>query len=156
MADLFLNKLPGGQLVAGDEEAAEAIRKLPLGKLLRCKVTRVRNERFLRKWFAMARAGFDAWDPPYAEWRGHVAEKDFERFRKDITIAAGYFHTVVNIRGEVRVEADSLSFDRMDEDTFEKCYGATFNVISKMLMAQSSHWTREEFARVCAAHEGFA
>ena len=56
------------------------------------------------------------------------AEYDFDPWRKNLTILAGYYtaHGKVNVQGIVmaRVEADSLSFENMDDDDFHKFFKA--------------------------------
>jgi hypothetical protein len=58
----------------------------------------------------------------------------FERFRKDVTILAGHHHPVVNLKGELRMEADSIAFGNMSEEEFEKLYNATLAVLVHKVM----------------------
>lgn len=44
-----------------------------------------------------------------------------------MAIVCGYFELVTNSKGETRVEAKSISFANMDQDTFESLYNATLN-----------------------------
>ena len=60
---------------------------------------------------------------------------DFDRFRKDLIILTGNFTAVYNARGEVRVEAKSISFAGMDEAGFEKLYSKTIDVILGKILA---------------------
>jgi hypothetical protein len=45
---------------------------------------------------------------------------------------------VYNARGEVRVEAKSISFANMSEDEFEALYSDTINVILRKILTSSA------------------
>lgn len=131
MADGYLRKLPGGMLVADDEETAELIAKMPAGQGVACTLVKPRNYRFLKKWMTLVRLAFDVWSEtvPKMQYRGQDVLPNIDRFRRDLTIMAGYFDAVFNARGEMRVEAKSVSFAKMSEPEFEKLYSATIDVI---------------------------
>lgn len=57
----------------------------------------------------------------------------FERFRKDLTILAGFYEQTVRLNGDVRTEAKSLSFANMKPDEFERCYKAMINAAIKYI-----------------------
>jgi hypothetical protein len=42
-------------------------------------------------------------------------QKNFDQFRKDLTILAGYYESTINLRGEVRLIAKSLNFSAMGQ-----------------------------------------
>jgi hypothetical protein len=69
-----------------------------------------------------------------AEYKGEPVMPSFERFRKDVTILAGHHHPVVNLKGELRMEADSIAFGNMSEEEFEKLYNATLAVLVHKVM----------------------
>ena len=123
----------GQVLRPADAAAIEWLGKLKQGQPVVIDVRLPRNVRFLRKWFALVNLGYDFWSEgnegrPVLH-KGMVVLPDRERFRKDITIMAGFFHHVVTLAGEVRVEADSLSFASMTPERFEELYSATINVL---------------------------
>lgn len=134
--DLTVIKLPNGCLAAyGDESQAE-LGKVKTGTLMNVKATRVRNYQFLKKFMALINLAFDIWsetcDP--IEYQGRPVLPNKTKFRHDVTILAGYYDACVNLRGEVRLEAKSISFARMDESEFESCFSAVLNVVlSKVL-----------------------
>ena len=113
--ELVLMKAPGGTLIPADESARETVAHWKIGQGVRAKVSRMRNLPFHRKFFAMLNLGFDAWEPEPVEVNGIPAVKNFERFRKDVLIQAGFYDLTVNIRGEARAEAKSISFASMDD-----------------------------------------
>lgn len=133
--EVMCRRVPGGFAPESDEEAAK-LTKLKAGASVRVKVTQEVNAKFRRKWWALAQFAFELWRDtvPEMKYRGQEVQPNFERFRKDLTILAGRFHPVWTLKGEMRVEADSLSWSRMDDEQFEAFYSATINaVLSKIL-----------------------
>ena len=80
---------------------------------------------------ALLNLGFSYWVPGDVSSKYGVPEKNFDRFRYDVTILAGYYHNVIRLDGSVRVEPDSISFANMDEDTFSKLYQNILTVLLK-------------------------
>ncbi|WP_186083598.1 DUF1367 family protein [Burkholderia gladioli] len=134
--DILLKKVGKGVFHAVDETQAELTDQLKTGDVLRCKVTRLRNPRFLRKFMALVTVGFEAFEPPVREVRGLVAGKSFERFRKDVVIAAGYYDAVTDLQGRIRLEPKSLSFARMSEAEFTEVFNAVANVLLQSVLAR--------------------
>ena len=133
MAEIILIKTPTGALVPADSASAEYLKKHKVGQGFKASITRARNILFHRKFFALLNYGFDTWEPVEALYRGQVAEKNFNQFREDITILAGYFETFVRMDGTVRLRAKSISFANMDEDEFEGLYSAVIDVLLKRI-----------------------
>ena len=124
--DIFLTKI-NGALHPASENDQELLKTIKQGQPVRVKLTRVRNYQFMKKWFALLNLAFDYWEPP----ENHVGEKNFERFRKDIIILAGFYESYVRLDGSTRVEPKSISFAKMSEDEFEELYDKTLDVIIK-------------------------
>ena len=146
--DLVMLKTPSGALVPGDSEATEALRKIKTGKALRMSATRMRNYEFHKKFFALVNFAYEHWEPgelPDARWRGVQPEKTFDRFRKDLIILAGFYEATYRLDGSVRIEAQSISFGRMDEDDFEALYSKVINVVLKHVLR---NYTREDLDHV--------
>ena len=138
--DIFVIKMPDGNLMPASEHDRELLRHIKSMQPCRVKLTRIRNYAFHRKWFALVKYAFENWEPAVKvkECRKAWAEgahKDFDRFRKDITILAGYYDATYRLNGEVLLEAKSISFGAMDEDEFQKLYEATIEVIVKHVLA---------------------
>jgi hypothetical protein len=152
MKELVLTKAPGGVLIPLDPQAAEYIGKLKLGQGVTATVKRHRNPRFHRKYFALLNLAFDAWEPVEAMYKGQVVGKNFDQFRNDIICLAGYFEMAVNLKGETRVTAKSISFGSMDEDEFGELYNATVNVVLKHVL---TNYDREQLDAVMDRLTGF-
>jgi len=127
---IYLRKLANGTLAGATEADQEALKRFKLGATLRCEIKQQRNYQFHRKFFALCQFAFDLWSEGNMPlFKGERVQPQFERFRHDLVILAGYYHPVVAINGEVRVEADSIAFSSMDEATFETCFSNVINVI---------------------------
>ena len=133
-------------LFPADPDSEESYKKLRQGGVIVADIKQVRNPLFHRKYMALLGLGFDQWEPPEIDYKHGVPQKNFDRFRKDIAILAGYYHIVVRLNGEVRVEADSISFSNMDEETFEKLYNSTINVFLKQIY--NSDMTEEKLKNI--------
>jgi hypothetical protein len=131
MAELIMIRLHSGGLIPATDEDAEALRKIKAGTAVRVEVRQIRNYKFLQKWFTLAKYAFDIWSEtvPPQEYKGHPVRPSFDRFRKDLIILSGRFDATYNARGEVRLEAKSISFASMSEDEFERLYSETISVV---------------------------
>jgi hypothetical protein len=146
MAEILLAKYPGNVFRPLPEWRDEAS-KIHIGDVLKAKGSSKRSLLFLRKYFALLKVGFDYWEPEEGSitirGKEYTPQKDFERFRKDVIILSGKFHVVSNIRGEAKVEADSIAFGRMSEETFSDLYNATVNVLLEYVQSMEG-WSKAE------------
>jgi hypothetical protein len=152
MKELVLTKAPGGALIPVDPQAAEFIAKLKVGQGVTAAIKRHRNPAFHRKFFALLNLAYDAWEPTVATYKGQVVGKNFEQFRNDILCIAGHFEMAVNLRGETRVTAKSISFANMDQDEFESVYNSVANAILKRIL---TNYTRDDLDAVIDRLMGF-
>jgi len=136
MAELVMIRQPGGALVPATDEDAEALRKIKAGAAVRVEVKQIRNYKFLQKWMTLVKFAFDLWVEriPPKEYRGQPVKPNFDRFRKDLTILSGHYTATYNARGEVRLEAKSVSFANMAEDEFERLYSDTIDVVLQKIL----------------------
>lgn len=134
--EVSLIKLAQGALAPADEHEAEKLRRLKLGALVKCEMTETRNPQFHRKFMALMRLGFESFNPPEATYKGYPVETDFDQFREDVTIAAGFFVVHYRIDGSFRVRAKSISFGRMKQPQFELVYSAVANVLLRGVLVR--------------------
>lgn len=136
--EALLTRSPTGALIPYDDEQSEKLAKIKPGATVRCNIVQMRNAKFFRKWWVLAKYAFDIWSDtmPERQYRGQPIRPNFERFRCDLIILTGHCHPVWNIRGEMRVEADSLRWDQMDEETFEKLYSETIQVVLQKVLSR--------------------
>ena len=148
----FFRKLPGGILRPDDEQSAESIKTVAVGAVISVEWKHPRNYRFLRKFFAMLKVGYDAWEPAEQEYKGLPVQKNFDRFREDVTIAAGFGEVVLNIRGEARARAKSISFGSMSQEEFDKLYNAAADVLLQKILKT---YTKDDLESVVNEIIGF-
>lgn len=153
MAEILLTKTATGALAPADPQAAEFIAKLRLGMGISASVKKHRNPRFHRKWFALVNLAYEQWEPEAKTFKGEQVAKNFERFRKDVIIAAGFYDVVVNINGDVRAEAKSINFSSMDDAEFADLYSKTVDVLLARVLR---NYTREDLEDVVDQIMGFA
>ena len=121
--ELYLFKNLNGTFTPCHSSDHDKAKKLKAGEEYLCKVTRPRNIKFHRKYFALLNLAFDNQDQFSV----------FDRFREAVTIAAGYTERKGHLDGTTRLEAKSISFGSMDEDEFIELYSSTLDVIIKVL-----------------------
>lgn len=129
--EVMLTKGPGGALVPLDDDEAAKIARIKAGAVVRAEIAQMRNGAFFRKWWVLAKYAFDLWSETVEpiEYRGQKVRPEFQRFRKDLTIMAGYYNPVFNARGELRLEAKSIAWASMSEEEFDRLYSATIDVV---------------------------
>lgn len=117
-----------GLLMPTSEVDAEIIHNITEGSMYSVKITKSRNPQFHRKYFALLDVLYQFFQPVITPMNnGMVPQKNRERFRKDLIIATGHYKLVVNIKGDVRAEAKSISFAAMDDVEFTRLYNRTIN-----------------------------
>jgi hypothetical protein len=124
------------------------VKGMEAGEVIEIEMTFPRNPKFHRKFFALLNVGFDAWQPnrKRKSYKGKAMQKNFEQFREDVTILAGWYEQTFNIRGEMVLRAKSVSFTKMDDAEFEKLYSAIIDVLLRDVCA--NYKTHEEIERV--------
>ena len=149
--DLLFQKGATG-LIPACEEAAEWMRKKKLGATILVEPREMRNGSYFRKWWALVKLGFDYWSEGVAtiEYQGKPVLPDFDRFRKDVTITAGFYRSVVNLKGELRIEPESLKWSSMTEERFDALYNATIQVMLRRVFNGEvcKTWTEAELRSV--------
>ena len=143
MTELALMRTPAGALAPADGPTADYVSKLTVGKRLHGKFTKQRNPKFHAKVFALFTFAFEIWDAPDVTYRGQRVEKEFERFRKDLTILAGHYETSVRLDGTVRLEAKSLAFGNMDDDEFGAVFRGLLDVVWKKVLKDRGYESAE-------------
>lgn len=122
---LYFYKRPDGTIGPTDEDSIEYLKKLGQGEVFQATVRKARNYRFLKKFMALIKTGFNCQEK----------YPTFEAFREEVTILAGWFTTHAHNDGSVSFQAKSVAFDAMDELEFEKLYQAAIDVLLKHFVA---------------------
>lgn len=145
MTDIYLIKTASGAMVPADSQSAEYLSRQKIGQGFKADITRARNIKFHRKFFALLNYAFDRWEPAEKLYKGKPVAKNFNQFRADITILAGYYETAIRMNGTVRVTPKSIAFHRMDEDEFSALYSAVIDVLLQRIFIDQ---TREDVDNV--------
>lgn len=123
-----VTKQPGGVLVPASDMEAEELNRFKTGCVYEIDIKNPRNPHFHGKVFAFFNYCFSYWksDREFMDEKGQ-----FDLFRKNLTVLAGYYDEYYTIKGDVRIEAKSLSYGSMKQEEFEKCYQALIQAAMK-------------------------
>lgn len=149
-------KLSNGQFLPAAQMDEEEADKLNVNQPYEVTLKKKRNPKFLRKYMAMVKVAFNAWEPdkPLPKYEKYgVPVKDFNRFRKDVQVVCGYYNPVYCIKsGEIRMEPISISFDSMDDVAFAELYD---RVATYLLGHFLKNYTRDDLDEVVDKMIGF-
>ena len=142
----------GGALVPADEQARQVIARMKTGAGVKMRWDHFRNVRFHRKYFAMLNFAYDNWEMPDLKYKGLSVEKNFDEFRRNLTVLSGFYKPVYLINQNVRLIPKSISFANMEENEFINLYEATLTQILKHVL---TNYTREDIENVILNLEAF-
>lgn len=130
-----LIKSAGGIFTPALEHDLPRLHKFRNGEQYTAEIKLTRNPSFHRKVFAFFNFCFAHWCANRAGLEHMDEASQFDRFRKDLTILAGFYEQTVRMDGTVRTEAKSLAYANMEPDEFERCYSALINAAIKHVFA---------------------
>ena len=116
---ILLVKTLNNSFKAAYDSDLERIKRIKAGEEILCEITRPRNIKFHRKFFALLNMVLN----------NQEIYNNIEDLRRDLTIEAGFFTERANWLGEVVKEPKSISFAAMDDDQFSEFYDAVINTI---------------------------
>jgi len=155
--DIFMTRIPQGLMPAHASDE-ELLKKIPIGRPINCKITQPRNIKFWGKYWVMMQKAFELWVPPEPKASkllsilGQEPEKNFDRFRDDVTILTGHYNAAFRLNGDTRLEAKSIAWKSMSEEEFGRFYTKTIDVIVKNMQ---SHYTGEQLRNALETIEAF-
>tara|TARA_R110000787_G_scaffold44342_1_gene108870 strand:- start:106 stop:579 length:474 start_codon:yes stop_codon:yes gene_type:complete len=123
-------KQPGGSFVPADDMEQEKTVKFKTFEHYEIDIKLSRNPAFLRKVMVFFKFCYSHWNGD-AVHEFCTESEQFDRFRKDLTILAGFWVRTTRMNGETRYEAQSLSFASMTEEKFQECYLALIQAALK-------------------------
>jgi len=143
-------------LMPSDIAQAELLDGLKPNSDYKAILTQPRNPLFHRKAFALSNIGFNAWIPPDdRQYKGRSIAKNFDSFRDELTIRAGFFDPVWKIGGEMRLKPHSWSWGETDQEKFERMYSGFIDVILRDVLS-SKLYTQQELERQVELVLGFS
>ena len=162
-----------GKLVAVDNDSQQAIDKITEPTVLTAK--KMRSYRYHKKFFQLLKIAYQYWQPVYnndfhnksenfvveagltseqinlfkqvykKELKRLEPKKNKEQFRKDLIIKAGFYEIDYRIDGTPRVNAKSISFEKMGHEEFHKLYGKVKDVIYDIILKDISTFDKANF-----------
>ena len=120
-------KQPGGLLLPAFDTEAERLERFKTGFVYPVEIKQSRNPGFHGKAFSFLQFCFEHWSADKTDARFKTNAAQFDTFRKNLTVLAGYKEVTFTIDGRARVEPKSLSFGNMEQPEFEECYSALIN-----------------------------
>ena len=121
MAKYNLIKNAGGVFVPASDLEAKRLERLKTGSTFEVEIVQGRNPRFHGKVFAFFTYVFECWSGGH---KFQDQDAQFNEFRKQLTILAGFHNELYDIEGNLKLEAKSLAFHNMEQEEFEQCYNA--------------------------------
>ena len=136
--EVYLRKLYDTLVPVDQAQALEMDKLQPNGEY-KAVFTQPRHPAFHRKAFALAQIGFDVWEPPVDKsYHGKPVLKEFEVFREELTILAGFYDVTWKINGKMKLTAHSWSWGKTDQLKFEAMYSAFIDVIIRDILTNYS------------------
>lgn len=130
MNQLELVKRSDGAFIPAYNSDHELSKRVKSGDSVVARLTVPRNVGFHRKFFALIRYTFN-----------HMSENMSEKFpseealRLELTLQAGYWSKHVTIGGKEIVYPQSIRFDKMSQEDFEKLYSTVLDVVLKWFVS---------------------
>ena len=116
---LYVRKNQFNKLEPTDANSEEILEGLPTGQHLKAVITKPRNIKFHRKFFAMLKI--------FLENQEYFENVDDLRYAVQMKLKMGKW---IKINDAVGFKADSLSFSKMDELAFNKVYERAYKFLS--------------------------
>lgn len=134
-------KHPGGTLTPASDIEAEKMAAFKTGDLYNVEIKRHRNPQFHRKVFEFMNFCFHHWKSD-REFMNESAQ--FDVFRKNLIVLAGYYEEFYTISGTVRIEAKSISYANMSQSEFEELYSALINAAMRTIFKDCDKYTENK------------
>ena len=123
-------KLAGGHLVPANDAESERMNRFKNNEGYEVDIKLVRNYAFHQKVFAFLNFCFE-YHVNRLECAVH--EKQFDVFRDELTVNAGYYDEFWTLKGTLRIEAKSISYADMGQEEFEQYYNSLINAALKLV-----------------------
>jgi len=131
-----------------DEFAAEQVAGYKPGKYCIADIVAPRDPTFHRRGMKLLRFGYSYWEPPAQQLVDGVpidVTRNFDVYRKEVTILAGYYDVCASFDGSIKIEAKSISFSSMEEGEFREWFKASKDVLWAQIFKSIAGFTEENF-----------
>ena len=124
-----------GSFTVDDDEQAKALRGLlRYGQPVELEIRVGTDNQLRRRWFKLLKFAFDYYEPSPLP-NGIVPIPNFNRYRSELTIMAGYYTQRFLPDGSVVVEAQSTATDKMSAEDFADLYRKTNQILIDRILA---------------------
>ena len=141
-------KLNNQLFAPADEKSKQFLASLKADVGITVEIKRFSNIKLHRKLFTLLNFAFELWEPKTILYKGIPVQKDFNRFRKDMVIAAGFYTPYFDAKGRCILEADSLSFAECDDVKKVAVYKGVLNA-TWAFINDNYHLEPEEMENLC-------
>ena len=131
-------KQAGGVLIPASDLEADKLNRFKTGETYEIDIKLTRNGAFHGKVFAFFTFCFNYWAGPNEFQCQH---KQFDSFREDLTILAGFYVETYNLDGSIKLKAQSISYASMDQGEFEMLYNALISAAIKNILPNADQTT---------------
>lgn len=145
MAETVFMRRVLGSLKPFDIVGMEALERIPLSETVRCEITRPRNLKHLRKFFALLNAIY-----PHQK-----VYPTMKVFRAAVEVALGFGESHKLPGGRTIIVAASISFANMDQAEFDQLYErAVYLILNRILPGLDRADLNREVENILAGYEG--
>jgi hypothetical protein len=116
--EVMLTRQLNGTFKPSYDSDKQQLSKIKVGKDVKCKITQPRNIKLHKKFFALI-------EMLYQNQETYINK---DHLRKDLTVEAGEYDEYIDINGELKRVAKSISFANMSDDDFNELYGKFLDV----------------------------
>ena len=138
-------KQPGGLLLPATDRESDRMKRFKNGGQYAIDIKTTRNPDFHRKVFAFFNFCFEHWCAEHVGLEFVDEQAQFDSFRRNLTVLAGFREVTYTIDGRARVDAKSLAYGNMEQEEFERCYSAMIDAAIKHIFNGSDNketWSR--------------
>jgi len=131
-------KLPGGVLIPANDMEEEKLKKFKNHEMFQIAIKNERNWKFHKKVIMFFLFCFEYWvsNNKYTD-----ESTDFDEFRYELTILAGFKKVIWKIDGSFECKAKSISYAKMQQEEFESLYSALIQAAMDTLFKDCDEYT---------------
>lgn len=119
-------KTENGKPIPATDKDKEKWSKVGIGEVFKCTTINQRNYEFHKKFFALIQIAFD-----------NLPERfdftDPEHLREELIKAAGFYELRTDFHGNEYKVAQSIAFDKMDEERFQVLYERVVDLVCRLI-----------------------
>lgn len=135
---IYCIKLPGGALTPATDMDVEKMKRFKNHEMFQIEIKNERNWEFHKKVILFFIFCFEYWvsDNNYTD-----ESTDFDEFRYELTILAGFRTVIWKINGTFEYKAKSISYAKMEQEEFERLYNALIQASMNTLFKDCDEYT---------------